>query len=265
MSRSDVKILSLNVCGLRCAKKRRVMFTHLKDSDADIICIQETHAGINDEKVWSAEWGSGIFFSHGETNARGVAILFKRYRTATIHSAVNDNNGRYIIFDIAIDECRFTLVNLYAPNVDNPTFFVDIFNKIQDIPNVEIMLIGDFNLALDSKLDRTSCTVRNKNATEILLSYMQRFELCDIWRTHNPNQTAYSWSRGINCASRIDYVLCNGSLINKFRSMTYECAFGSDHTAIHLNMQFSGNPRKENTSRNFQVQSTVDGTRGKKQ
>ena len=61
MSRK-LKLLSLNVRGLRNVNKRRAIFSYLKTQKATIFCLQETYSSIEGEKVWAAEWGGKIFF-----------------------------------------------------------------------------------------------------------------------------------------------------------------------------------------------------------
>ena len=46
-----------------------------------------------------------------------------------------------------------TLANVYAPNKDNPTFFEDLFNHLSDFSCHDIVIVGDFNLALDLEKD----------------------------------------------------------------------------------------------------------------
>ena len=37
-----------------------------------------------------------------------------------------EKNGNYIILDITIEDKQITLVNLYAPNNDNPQFYENL-------------------------------------------------------------------------------------------------------------------------------------------
>ena len=72
----EIKIVTLNVNGLANRKKRKQIFRNMYDKSANIVCLQETHAVKKAHKFWKNEWGGQIYFSDGETNARGVAILF---------------------------------------------------------------------------------------------------------------------------------------------------------------------------------------------
>ncbi len=74
---SHIKIISLNVIGLRNQVKRRPIFSYLKNQKADLYCLQETVSKEEDEKIWSAEW-KGIFFSHSSEHSSyiGVYVCF---------------------------------------------------------------------------------------------------------------------------------------------------------------------------------------------
>ena len=57
----SIKILALNVRGLRNQVKRRALFAYLKNQKADFYCLQETFSQKLDENTW----GGKIIFSHG--------------------------------------------------------------------------------------------------------------------------------------------------------------------------------------------------------
>ena len=71
----NIKIHSFNTRGLRNTFKRNNIFKWLKASHAGISMIQETHSIRTDHEKWTKEWNGQIFFSDGEANSKGVAIL----------------------------------------------------------------------------------------------------------------------------------------------------------------------------------------------
>ena len=97
------------------------MFNYLKrqTSQNGIIFLQETHTTKRDETVWTNQFVYGtnsIIFYHGKSDARGVLIAFReawKYKIASKHI---DNDGRYIILNVLIDNNPIVLVNYYAPN-----------------------------------------------------------------------------------------------------------------------------------------------------
>ena len=76
-------------------------------------CLQETSSKEDVEKIWSAEWGGQIIFSHGSEHSRGVCILLSA-----------ENMDVFLIpFTLIViakvnigDEQLFVINILYAPN-----------------------------------------------------------------------------------------------------------------------------------------------------
>ena len=90
------------------------MFRKLMNLENAIIFLQETHSTEQMERVWQNQWPEKIFFAHGTSKSRGVAILYKNVECSIINTK-SDENGRYIIQDIKIENKIFTLVSIYAP------------------------------------------------------------------------------------------------------------------------------------------------------
>ena len=74
-----IKILSLNVRGLRNHVKRRALFLYLKNQKADFYCLQETFSLEEDEVIWASEWGGKILFSHGTKHSK--VLVYCRAQT----------------------------------------------------------------------------------------------------------------------------------------------------------------------------------------
>ena len=67
----------------------------------------------------------------------------------TIFKVFSDPSGRFIICDIKSEEKLLTLVNIYAPNDDDPSFYNNLFDHLRDFKCEEIILGDYFNLVLD--------------------------------------------------------------------------------------------------------------------
>ena len=129
MTCSSVTIATYNCNGLANDSKRNEVFTWLQDKkNIKIICVQETHS--ENELKWKSEWGGDILFSHGLSNSRGVMILFKKELQHTVHSVQTDEDGRWLMVEVTVDNLCINIINLHAPNEDNPKFFEKIFNVI---------------------------------------------------------------------------------------------------------------------------------------
>ena len=112
----ELKVASLNVRGLRDKAKQRELFNFLKIQDLDIVCLQETHSTVNDEKNWNQLWGAQIHFSHGDTQSKGTAILCnpKKQGQIKLNKIMNDSEGRYLMVEIESEENKMVLVNIYG-------------------------------------------------------------------------------------------------------------------------------------------------------
>ena len=119
---STVSIGALNCRGLSEDVKRRDFF-HKYRKKFDVIILTDTHSTKDKEKQWYHEWGYKSFFSSHTSHSRGVAILFNNTFAFSIFKEIKDDEGNFVILDLCIQECRMTLVPLYGPNEDSPTFF----------------------------------------------------------------------------------------------------------------------------------------------
>ena len=110
--------------GIAEETKRKAIFDFYRNR-ADVILLQETHSSPENEKIWEAQWGGRILFSHGTTAARGVCILFKKELFLNITQITRDMEGRLLIcqLDSGSDSNQICVCNVYAPNQDSPSFF----------------------------------------------------------------------------------------------------------------------------------------------
>ena len=90
----------------------------MKDNDQGFYLLHETHSSLQYESEWLEQWESKTFFSHGESNARGVAMLISKQLDVKINELKRDINGRFILIDCTISENKHIIVNIYAPTFD---------------------------------------------------------------------------------------------------------------------------------------------------
>ena len=208
---------SLNVNGLGGIIKRKKIFNFIRSQNTDICLLQETHSHESCEQIWENQWGGIIKYCHGETNAHGVAVLCKRNLECVIEKITCDNEGRYLILDIAVYDKNYTVMNMYAPNTDEPDFFINLFENLTCHNNEDIIIGGDFNLVMDPTFDRFNERAKNNDkALAVLKEIMNHYFLCDIWRMQNEATKTYTWQKlytekGVKkfLDSRIDMFLVN--------------------------------------------------------
>lgn len=130
-------------------------------------------------------------------------------------------------------------MNIYAPNDDNPGFFEGIFDiLINEFPDKDYVLTGDFNLVLDKNLDRTNNILSNKRAVSLLNDKIDNLDLIDIWRILNPLKRRYTWRRNNHSSqSRIDFFLISLSLEGFVKKTDILPGFKSDHSLITLKIE----------------------------
>ena len=239
-----LNIMSLNVRGIRNDVKRRSIFEFYRKR-CDILCLQETHSTVEDEKLWTNEWGGKCIFSHGTSNSRGVVICVKRDCKWDIKCATSDGDGRFATCMASYDTQNIALATIYGPNDDSPEFFTEKIEKTHMISD-KMVIIGDFNAVVNNDKDRNNSLNRNKNASERIRSLMETCVISDVWRLHNPDTKRFSWYRKINDAkhtkaiqaSRIDYALVSSGMCDEVHNTFYMNGLHSDHSAFFVGFKF---------------------------
>ena len=177
----DITVCSLNVRGLSNNQKRRETFLWLKKKKFSIYFLQEVHSTRGTEICWQSEWGYSTIFTKFSSSRAGVGILFNNNFQFQISKYLVDPEGRFIIADIEIQDKTLTLVNFYAPNKDDPTFFQNACEKLSSFDCDFIIFGGDFNLVGDIHKDKKggilTTHLKSRDEVEIL---KENFELTDI-------------------------------------------------------------------------------------
>ena len=88
------------------------------------------HSTRETEICWQSELGYSAIFTNFSSSRAGVGILFKNNFHFQISKYFVDPEGRFIISDIEIQDKTLTLLNIYAPNKDEPTFFQNVGEKL---------------------------------------------------------------------------------------------------------------------------------------
>ena len=112
--------------------------------------MQETHSCNKSEIQWKEECKNNIYFSHGNTNSRGVAIIIDKNIDCEILNIIRDKEGRYIIINCKLVEKHILLINIYSPTKDNEfaqlEFLDKLIDELNEYDDVEWIMGGDLNL-----------------------------------------------------------------------------------------------------------------------
>ena len=156
-----------------------------------------------------------------------------------------DNEGRYILCDMMANGKNITLVNLYAPNDDNPNFFNTLFTHFLDFQCEEIIIGGDFYLVLDIEKDKSGGLARTHlNAKKVVNDFCENMDLVDAWRILNPDIRRFTWRLKhpeVHC--RLDFFLVSQSILGNVTRTDITPGFQTDHSMISLNISSHTNKR----------------------
>ena len=75
---SSIVISSMNCRGLKNKQKKIDVLDYLKNTDSNIICLQDTHWISEDSRHIRSIWNNICYIHGSKTNARGVAILINK-------------------------------------------------------------------------------------------------------------------------------------------------------------------------------------------
>lgn len=248
-----MKIISYNVNGIRAAIKKGFI-EWLKNSNCDVICIQEIKANTDqlDLSLFSEiGYKYNYWFSAQKKGYSGVAILSKHkpkhveYGTGIDHM---DFEGR----NLRIDFEKISVMSLYLPSGTNLARleykfqymkeFKDYIQKLkEDIPN--LVICGDYNIC--HKAIDIHDPIRNSKVSGFLpwerewISDFMDLGFIDSFRKLNKDPDRYSWwsyranSRANNKGWRIDYNLVSDTLNSNIKSSSIlDQIFHSDHCPI---------------------------------
>lgn len=151
-----VRIVSLNTGGLNAAIKCTKVMTHIKNLNADIMFLQETHLCNSDHRKLNRPWLDQTFHSQFNVKTRGTAILIHKNVNFTSDKVITDSNGRHVIVTGTLYEKRVILISVYAPNWDDHNFVSSLFTTIPNLDSHLSIMGGDMNCVTDSTLDRSS-------------------------------------------------------------------------------------------------------------
>ena len=253
-----MKIISYNVNGIRAAINKGFI-DWLRESNIDVICIQETKANKEQVEINLLEkiGYHNYWFSAQKKGYSGVAIFSKKPPNNIIYGTkINhiDYEGRVI----QVDYDELSIISLYLPsgtNIDRLEykfkFMKDFKEYIDDlkIRYPKLIICGDYNIC-HKEIDIHD-PIRNKNVSGFLpeeRKWLDKFinsGFIDSFRHLNSEPHNYSWwsyranSRVNNKGWRIDYALVSESLKKNINnSFILNSVKHSDHCPVGVDIKF---------------------------
>ena len=134
---------------------------------------------------------------------------------------------------------------LYAPNDDDPSFFLNFFDHLNDFQCNEVIIGGDFNLVLDLDINKKGGLAKtHTESVKTLKDFCAQIDLLDAWRILNPDTRRYTWRRKrpeIHC--RLDFFLVTQSLMCNITSANILTGYKTDHSLIEIVVATHSNMR----------------------
>lgn len=120
------------------------MLNQLKKLNCAVAMLQETHLSEKEHVKLRREWVDQQYnSSYQNGRKRGLSILFSKTIYFCHERSFSDKERRYLMVIGSVGGIKITLLNLYAPNEDSPSFFRNIASLIADKAVGNILGGGD--------------------------------------------------------------------------------------------------------------------------
>ncbi len=254
-----MRIITLNVNGIRAAAKKG-LFNWLPLQQADVICVQELKAGVDDmsPEMKAFDGYQGYFHCAEKKGYSGVAI-FTKIKPDNVYKGngiiQSDAEGRVIRADYG----DISLINAYFPSGtsgdERQTYKYQWLDEFQDYlidlrkKRKNLIICGDYNIA-NKDIDIHN-PKGNKNSSGFLpeeREWLDRFwdkGFVDSFRVLNKDPHHYTWwsarfpsVRLENKGWRIDYISVTESLKPNIKGVAiYPDVKHSDHCPAYLELK----------------------------
>ncbi|MEC7875726.1 MAG: exodeoxyribonuclease III [Pseudomonadota bacterium] len=249
-----MRIISVNVNGIRAAHRKN-FFTWLQKQDADVVCIQETKAQVDQliDEIIKPKGYFSYFNSAVKKGYSGVAI-YSRVEPDKVIGKIGwkdaDREGRFLQANFG----KLSVISLYLPSGSSSEErqaikfdFLDRFTlvlKKMRRQKREYIICGDWNIA-HKKIDIKNWKGNQKNSGFLpeerawMDNLFDKIGMVDSFRVVNQQAEQYTWwsNRGQawakNIGWRIDYQVVTPGLKNKIKTASiYKDERFSDHAPL---------------------------------
>ena len=121
-----------------------------------------------------------------------MAILLNNNFESKVSKVIKDDAANFLQLLVSCYELNINMINIYAPNNDQPEFFTKIFEAANFDGFYHVVLGGDSNLVLDpTKYTFYNKYINNTKARLKVIERMVELEMVDIFRHMNPDEKRY--------------------------------------------------------------------------
>ena len=193
------------------------------------------------EPYIKAEWGGEIIFNSHTSNSRGVCILFNNNIEYKVLRTRTDQEGNMLILDLEVEGQHISLVNIYGPNGDNPEFYQNMYDTIEDFDNENIIICGDFNLVQNQDLDTYNyVNINNPRAKNKVLDLKEELNMVDPFREIYNDLKRFTWRKTNPIKqARLDFFLISEILMHNVNDLEILPSYRSDHSTVVLSLRIN--------------------------
>lgn len=254
MANKTMKVITINTNGIRAAA-RKGFFNWLAGQNADVVCVQETKAQLEQlsDPVFHPEGYHCYYFDAERKGYSGTALYCKKKPNNIIKGLgfpLADSQGRYIQADFD----GVSVASIYLPSGSSgeeaqarkDQFLEKIMPYFQHVRGLqqEYIFCADWNIC-HREIDLKNWRANRKNSGFLpherawLDTLYDDFGYVDAFRVINQQQEQYTWwsNRGQawanNVGWRLDYQVITPGLVDKIQSASiYKDQRFSDHSPL---------------------------------
>lgn len=246
-----MKLISFNVNGIRAAMGKGLV-DYMKESGADLICLQETKA--QPEQVEIDLPGYKQYWNSAEKKGYSGTLIFAKEEPLSVDTEGFDNEGRTVCLEFE----DFYIVDNYVPNAQDGLARIDFrldweaqrrkYLKKLD-KKKPVIMCGDLNVA-HNEIDLKNPEPNRGNAgfsdeERDAFNKLLDCGFVDSYRYLYPDKVEYSWwsyrmkARERNVGWRIDYFVVSDRIKEKIKDVVIRGdIYGSDHCPVELFIDF---------------------------
>lgn len=222
------RIITLNVRGLKNARKRKMVYEFLLHYNFDVCLLQEVH--LKDEgdiDLFTEEWRGGeSAWSIGGVHGTGVGVLCGN-KSIRIKESYTLIQGRVMVVDVEKSGMQNRIINVYA-HVD-PKLRRELLLKMDTcfMTKKNILVGGDFN-----------CTLEKEKSSLPFKTFIKKYGLIDAMATLQGKQVGHTWKNTRGVESRLDYILVDKKC--KIKQGKLIPALFTDHQMVEVEVEIKG-------------------------
>jgi exodeoxyribonuclease-3 len=254
-----LRLLSWNVNGIRAIAKKGFI-NWLRSENADIICIQETKARVEQvPKEVAHPKGYHCFWSSAERKGYSGTLTYSRIKPESVLLGMGetrfDSEGRIVMTQYP----DFVLFNVYFPNgqkdQERLRYKLDFYDKFLEVADsykergLGVVVCGDLNTAhKEIDLARPKENSGRSGFLPVERDWMDKLVshgYVDSFREFSKEPGMYSWwdyktrARERNVGWRLDYFFVSENIVSKLKgAFIQKDVMGSDHCPVGVVLEF---------------------------